>query len=225
MLTKRCPIKGEWLKNSILDLLYLREEGYDKEIRALAKKGKYIAGICGGYQMLGEKLLDPYGIEAGIGSQEGLGLLPCITTYNYEKSTHQVEAAVVASEGYWGKLYGQNVKGYEIHMGQTEVYEEHRCLLQIYKRSGKWIILKDGSLSENGKVFGTHIHGIFDNVNVLLAFINSIRKEKGLRLLDQTDLNIFYKQQSYDRVAEVVRDSLDMKKLYKIMGFNGEVKC
>lgn len=205
-------------KNSILDLLYLKEEGYCEEILDLAGKNKYIVGICGGYQMLGEKLLDPYGTEAGVGSQTGLGLLPCVTTYYSTKSTHQVEAAVTADVGFWRELKGQFVKGYEIHMGETEVRREGDCLLQINKRSGVEVQIKDGSLDFNGRVFGTHVHGIFDNMNVLLSFINSVRRDKSLSSLKKTDLNFFAKEEKYERLADTVRRSLDMKKLYEIMG-------
>jgi len=209
-------------KNSIMDLFYLKEEGYQEEILALARRNKYIVGICGGYQMLGKKLLDPYGSEAGAGSQEGLGLLPCVTIYNSQKNTHQVEAEILSCSGFWQELQGKNIRGYEIHTGQTELEAENNYLLQINTRSGQAVRLKDGSSSQNGRVFGTHVHGFFDNPDILLAFINAVRKDKGLELLKAADLDICTQEKNYDRIAEVLRTSLNMKKLYQIMRIKGD---
>ncbi len=205
-------------KNSILDLVYLQDQGYYDEIIDLASRGKYIVGICGGYQMLGQDLLDPEGTEADIGSLKGLGLLQCVTTYGAEKSTHQVEAIIKASVGLWGGLKGQTIKGYEIHMGQAEVLSEDSCLLQIEERSGNKVQIIDGVVNIDGKVFGTHIHGFFDNINVMLTFINAVRIEKGLSLLHENDLDIYQKERNYDKAAEIVKNSIDMEKIYEIMG-------
>jgi len=208
-------------KNSILDLGYLREEGYDQEILALAGRGTYVVGICGGYQMLGQELLDPQGTEAGIGSRKGLGLLPGVTVYGSQKSTHQVTATILANTGFWQELYGQKVTGYEIHMGQTRVQEGDSYLLQINLRSGQTVQEDDGIINVSGKIWGTHIHGLFDNQNLLLSFINAIRQEKGLKLLEDTDLNSYRKEKNYDRLADIVRNSLNMSKLYQIMNKKG----
>ncbi|MEW6623430.1 MAG: cobyric acid synthase [Bacillota bacterium] len=205
-------------KNSILDLVYLKEEGYFEEILKLADRGKYIVGICGGYQMLGRMLFDPHGTEAGIGDQEGLGLLPCVTTFGPEKSTHQVEGVILYGSGFWKDLAGKRIKGYEIHMGQSEVLDENQWLVKINVRSGKEVQLKDGAVARAGKVFGTHIHGLFDNTDLLLSFINSIRIDKGLPPLEITELNIFQREKNYDKLAAMVKNHLDMERLYRIMG-------
>jgi adenosylcobyric acid synthase len=205
-------------KNSILDLIYLKEQGYDQEIKLLAQKGKYIVGICGGYQMLGEILHDPEGTEAALGSQDGLGLLPCITTYSSEKSTHQVEAVINAQKGIFAKLKGQMIKGYEIHTGQTELIKGNNSLLTITTRSNKQVRIPDGSYNDQGNIFGTHIHGLFDNVKIMLTLINSIRSKKGLALLEASDLEVFQRDKNYDKAAQIVRESLNMQKLKEIMG-------
>ena len=211
-------------KNSILDLVYLKEQGYYDEIINLASRGKHIVGICGGYQMLGQDLLDPEGTEADIGSLKGLGLLQCVTTYGAEKSTHQVEAKILAASGIWATIKGQTVKGYEIHMGQAEVPNEDCCLLQIEERSGKKVLIKDGAVNPDGRVFGTHLHGFFDNTNVMLTFLNTIREEKGLNLLQEKDLDIYQRERNYDKLAEIVRNSLNMEKVYKMMGLETRVR-
>ncbi|HWP95277.1 MAG TPA: cobyric acid synthase [Syntrophomonadaceae bacterium] len=204
-------------KNSILDLLYLKEEGLFEEILELAGRGVLIAGVCGGYQMLGIDLLDPEGSEAGIGSQKGLGLLPCVTTFSSAKSTHQAEAQILTGNGFWSHLAGQTVRGYEIHMGQTQILPGCGTLMQIHKRSGQPAEIMEGACSENGRVFGSYMHGFFDNSSVMLALMNTLRGEKGLSPLVQENLPSFQYGDRYDRLAAVVRQAIPMEEVYKIM--------
>jgi len=204
-------------KNSILDLIYLKEEGYSREIADLARKGAMIAGLCGGYQMLGEELLDPLGTEAGIGSLEGLGLLPVSTVFEAEKSTHQVEGEILAQEGFWSILHGQRISGYEIHMGQSRVRQE-ASLLEIQSRSGQPVKIGDGAIAPGGRVFGTYLHGIFDNANLMLALTNTLRHDKGLPELRMEDLPLYKREHKYDLLAQTVRGALAMNGLYRIMG-------
>lgn len=206
-------------KNSIMDLLYLKKEGYEREISSLAREGAVIAGICGGYQMLGEKLLDPLGTEAGIGSLEGLGLLPVTTTFKACKSTHQVKAKILTGEGFWKRVQGQPVSGYEIHMGQSELRSDAVPLLEIQSRSQQPVNVLDGTSASGGRIFGTYLHGIFDNANLTQALINDLRHDKGLEQLKQQDLPFYRSRQKYDALADRVRESLNMSRIYKIMGW------
>ncbi len=206
-------------KNTILDMRYLQEEGYADEIGIMARQGKFIVGICGGYQMLGEELLDPEGTEAGIGSLQGLGLLPLVTTYESQKITHQVEAKLLAEQGFWREIGDLYIRGYEIHNGQTRLRDNNAGLLKIQSRSGEKVEILDGAVNREGNVFGTHLHGFFDNAEVMLALINAIRAQKKLNPIDKQDLSLQQKQAKYDHLAEIVRSSLDMEKLYEIMGF------
>ncbi len=209
-------------KNTILDLLYLKEAGYDQEIQALAAGGAYIAGICGGYQMMGQQLLDPEGSEAGLGAQTGLRLLPVTTSYSTSKATHQVQAELKDAPGFWHTIAGQRVHGYEIHSGQSEVLNAANALLAIHLRSGVEATAPDGTTSENGKVFGTHLHGFFDNPAVLLAFINAVRQEKGLPFLEEANLQVLkQRQERFERLAQTVRTNIDMEKVFAIMGIEG----
>ena len=206
-------------KNSILDMLYLQQKGYVQEIRRLAEAGAYVVGICGGFQMLGEELLDPEGNEADIGSLPGLGLLPVTTLFGRNKSTHQAQASIVSRQGIWRHLHGQEVKGYEIHMGQSTLIDQNCSLTHIFSRSGERCSVADGACSDSGKVFGTYLHGIFDNSNVMLGIMNQIRQEKGLPALSAGDLPVMQRQHKYDQWADLVRASLDMNKIYQIMGW------
>lgn len=205
-------------KNAILDLLYLQEEGYDREIKQLAAQGKMVAGICGGYQMLGEKLLDPEGTEAGIGDVEGLGLLPVITTYLQDKTTHQVQAEILAGSGFLSNLHGRLLYGYEIHSGQTELLDKEAGLLLIRQRSGENTEIIDGAVNQSGNVFGTHLHGLFDNPEFLTALFNTLRQAKGLTPVTEKQIEAGPRQAKYEKLAAAVRESLDMKKIYDIMG-------
>lgn len=205
-------------KNSIMDLVYLKEEGYFTEIKELAQKGKWIVGICGGYQMLGKWLHDPHGIEAGIGSVEGLGLLDIETTFLPEKSTHQVQARVCSGGGMWKKIEGLPIKGYEIHMGTTELGPGAQPLININSRSGKEVSIFDGTAAAGGKIFGTHLHGLFDNSKFLFNWINSMREEKNLEPLREKDFEVCKREEAYSKAAANVKKHLDMDRLYEIMG-------
>lgn len=205
-------------KNAILDLLYLQEEGYDQEIQQLAARGKIVAGICGGYQMLGEKLLDPEGAEAGIGTVNGLGLLPVITSYCKRKQTHQVQAEILAGAGVFSGLCGRQLYGYEIHSGQTELLEKEAGLMVIRQRSGRNTEIIDGAFNQSGNVFGTHLHGLFDNAEFLTALFNTLRQANGLALLEEKQIEAGPRQTKYEKLASAVRASLDMEKIYDIMG-------
>jgi adenosylcobyric acid synthase len=208
-------------KNAILDLIYVKEQGYDREILRLVEQGAMVAGICGGYQMLGAELLDPEGSEAGIGSLTGLGLLPVSTSYETRKSTHQVAARLLARQGFWDSIRGETVQGYEIHTGQTRMLNGADGLLAIQSRSGQRAEIYDGASAAGGRVFGTYLHGLFDNANVMLALINALRGEKGLPALSLQNLPVCRRQQKYDRLAGQVREALAMDEIYRIMGFEG----
>src|SRR5699024_2384959 len=112
-------------KNTIEDLKYIRKNGLDEQIKELQKRGKLIFGICGGYQMLGKKIKDPYHVEGDVEEIDGIGLLDIETTFEKEKTTTQVEAVIQENlPGYMRNLSGKRVKGYEIHMGISKVGNE-----------------------------------------------------------------------------------------------------
>lgn len=204
-------------KNTIQDLLYLREKGLDTEIKALAKAGVPIVGICGGYQMMGKMLYDPWRSEAGIGDLPGLGLLDIETTFWKEKQTHRCSAKISCTELSWCGITNQEIKGYEIHTGQVTLGKQAQSLLKITHRSGVPTSIEDGAATREGLIFGTHLHGLFDNTELLLDWINFLRSLKGLEPLTSGQLPL-HKGDKYDKLADVVRQHLDMEKLYSIMG-------
>ncbi|NLG33697.1 MAG: cobyric acid synthase CobQ, partial [Syntrophomonadaceae bacterium] len=170
-----------------------------------------------GYQMLGSILLDPDKNESEYDSEQGIGLLSCITRFSSKKTTHQVEAQIVGETGFWRAIKGQKVTGYEIHTGYSEIGGADSHLLQIIRRSGKPVKVFDGTVNQTGNVFGTYMHGVFDNPNVMLTLMNTIRREKKLKELDYNDLPVVKKQNKYDLLADRVRRSLNMDLIYEII--------
>ncbi len=205
-------------KNTTEDLLYLRESGLEKAIKELKAKGVPVIGICGGYQMLGEAIMDPLHMESDHDSVRGLGLLPMKTTFSDKKLTSQVTVDCPGLDFLGQCIRGTSLRGYEIHMGQTEFAPDAKHPLRITQKAGKECDRQEGLASEDGLVFGTYVHGIFDNDEFRRGILNALRQRKGLEPLANTHNTEAEKQRSYNRLAAVVRESLDMEKLREIMG-------
>jgi adenosylcobyric acid synthase len=206
-------------KNTIEDLIYLRNSGLEEQILRLNRAGKLIVGICGGYQILGRKIKDPHETESSIGEINGLGLLDVETVFELEKTTTQVEGEIITGkDGMFKDLKVGGIKGYEIHMGQTKLWEGTVPFAKITKRLKDDVQILDGAVSKDGNVFGTYIHGIFDNINFTRGILNRIRREKGLNELC-ADIKSFdeFKEKEYKKLAKIVRKNLDMEKIYEIV--------
>lgn len=205
-------------KNTIEDLMYLKNSGLDEQIIRLYRRGKRIVGICGGYQILGKTIKDPHATESAIDQINGLGLLDVETVFETVKTTTQVEAVTHGFKGALESLNGQVVKGYEIHMGQTQRLSG-APLTKICSRLNEAVDIEDGATSEDGKIFGTYIHGIFDTQAFTEQFLNVIRREKGLTEAEASGLTYeAFKEQEYDKLAELLEKSLNMDKIYEIVG-------
>lgn len=205
-------------KNTTEDLLYLKHHGYADEIKELADRGTPVIGICGGYQMLGEKVCDPLHVESDKDEVTGLGLLPYITTMQGEKNTYQVEFNCKNLPFLDMNFSAENLKGYEIHMGETVLTGSAQSLFNIVRRSNAPVDLQDGFINDKHHVFGTYCHGVFDNDHLRRAVINALRKRKGLLPLDVKFKYREYKEAEFDRLAAIVRKHFDMKKFYEILG-------
>lgn len=196
-------------KSTIADCRALLESGTGDEIKTLVQKGSKVIGICGGYQILGQEILDEGGIEGDKFYQEGLGLLPISTSFLPEKTLTRVE-------GYLGEHL---IQGYEIHMGQTVALEETPPLLQVVKVNGQRVAYPEGISYQGGTVIGTYLHGILDNHSFVLDYINQIRKEKGLCPLSQSPLSLAeYKEQEYNRLADNMAKHCDMQFISELLG-------
>lgn len=205
-------------KNTIEDLLYLRENGYEEEIQRLVAKGTPVIGICGGYQMLGTDIFDPCHTESEIDRVKGLGLLDIKTTFATDKLTHQVSLEAVHHSFLDLDITCSNMTGYEIHMGRTDIAAGSVHAFVITNRSNNTTHALDGVVREDGLVMGTYIHGIFDNDLYRRSIINALRKRKGLSERTNVISNQDRKEKSYNRLAQTVKNSLNMDLVYKIVG-------
>ncbi|TAN64137.1 cobyric acid synthase [bacterium] len=195
-------------KNTIEDLIWLKEKGFDSAIRRFVKSGCMVAGICGGFQMLGKVVKDPSGVESRVKSAKGLGLLDAVTTLEKNKKTFQVDA--------YSAMYGGcKLGGYEIHMGITVC--NAKPFARIIRRNKKAIDIDDGGVSKDGAIWGTYIHGIFDNDAFRQGLIKELRGANGA---DNGKTEPFrdVKNKAMENLAEVVRQSIDMERLLRIIG-------
>ncbi len=205
-------------KNTIEDLLYLKSIGLDTEIVRQARRGTNVIGICGGYQMMANILRDPHHVESHVEQIAGLGLLDMEVNFGEKKVTTRVEAEVVGHTGLLDGLTGSRVEGYEIHMGTSRMGSDIRECIRIINSNGEAADRLDGVSNMKGNVFGTYLHGIFDNSSFLHGIINNIRAEKGLAAEAGTSMTFKeYKEREYDRLAEVVRRSIEMDMFYDIV--------
>lgn len=204
-------------KNTTEDMLYLEKSGLAEKIKAHAA-GKPVIGICGGYQMLGEKICDPDHTESLNDSVAGLGLLQMTTVFAKEKLTAQVTASCRDLSFMGQHISADNLRGYEIHMGHTEFTGNQSHPFMVQEKGKKPCETIDGAVAENGRVFGTYIHGIFDNDVFRRSLLNALRVHKGLPPLENMRNVLAEKQQAYEHLADVVENALDMEKLYEIMG-------
>ena len=199
-------------KSTIADLTYLKQQGLAQAIIHRAESGTPVVGICGGYQMLGKTLDDPHRVESGEGSAAGLGLLDSETTFDRVKTTTQVKARVIADSGLLDGLNGIEVTGYEIHMGQTrnpDLPAFH--VLETPRGKADYF---DGTVSSDRLILGTYIHGLFHNINFTHAFLNRLRQIRGLPAATPVSIN---QEEQYDKLADIIRQNLDIPKVYKII--------
>jgi adenosylcobyric acid synthase len=199
-------------KSTIADLIHLQQQGLMQVIIKLAQSGVPIIGICGGYQMLGKKILDPEKIESKQDSIAGLGLLNSTTIFNSDKTTTQIKARVAADDGLFKGLKDMHITGYEIHMGQTT---SQNCLpaLRVFETPQGKVNYFDGAVSKSGLIFGTYIHGLFNNAEFTHCLLNRLRQMRGLPATPASTIN---KQKMYDKLANIIKHNLDMSQVYKI---------
>lgn len=205
-------------KNTMEDLLWMRQNGLEAAVKKEAAAGTVIFGVCGGYQMLGGTLSDPDGVEAG-GSILGMGLLPMDTTFAGAKTRTRVRGTFGAPDGVLAGLAGTPAEGYEIHMGRTTLREGVQPLTEIadYANGGEACSPKPDGASR-GNVYGTYVHGIFDRKETAEGIIRALAERKGVDLgqIGAVDFAAF-KETQYDLLAAGLREHLDMKRIYEIL--------
>jgi adenosylcobyric acid synthase len=178
-------------------------------------------GICGGYKMLGRVVRDPAHIESHSEEAPGLGLLPLETIFEKGKATFQVRARVLGGPGWLGMAACQEVEGYEIHMGRTN---GGRPWLEVNRRNGAAAVLTDGAVSDDGRVWGCYLHGLFANSALRrhwLASLSASSKEKEWpKVGGRTGTVLLHA--ALDRLADAVEASLDMRRLAAILEENNQ---
>ena len=204
-------------KSTIADLYFLMERGIFDEI--ITFKG-HIVGICGGFQMLGTRVLDPGNIESSITEAQGLNLIAAETEILLEKETHQAlaylnEAGLVVAPECNGVM-----TGYEIHMGRTTLGANIKPFARIFRRGDSSVSVEDGGVSANGRVFGTYLHGIFENARFREIYLNRIRLEKGMPLRRGTQKQP--EHDPFDQLAEQLEKHLDLPQLLSICGLGSD---
>lgn len=194
-------------KSTRSDLRWLREQGWDKAVYKHLRYGGKVIGICGGFQMLGNCVADPEGIEGPAGSSEGLGLLDMETVLEPEKQLRR-ESGQLAFPDPTSAAAGRRVEGYEIHAGVTQGPALNHPAVKLQDRT-------DGAVSEDGQILGTYLHGLFDHSE---AF-ETLLKWAGLEQVQCIDYRA-RQEADIERLADALEMHLDLEKVYDVLNVN-----
>jgi adenosylcobyric acid synthase len=215
-------------KATLADLAWLRETGLGAAVLRLAAAGTPILGICGGYQMLGHRLADPDGVEGAPSEVGGLGLLDVATVFQADKATHHAAGRVLAHAGLFGAAAGLPIAGYEIHLGRTVGAAAPFARLGPAPAPATVApgaasppaagpgrpSAADGAVSPDGLVAGTYLHGLFGNDGVRRALLQALARRRGIHL----PISAPPGPDSYDRLADTLAASVDLKRLFALAG-------
>ncbi len=206
-VTKAEEIKGDLIivpgsKNTVEDLLWMRENGIEDAIIQAHRDGAFIVGICGGFQMLGEKIID--NIESKRGEVRGIGLLKAKTVFAETKRTNHLKAEILREP-----VRGLNVEGYEIRMGRSVSKKPFSIIREI---NGAKAFEPEGALGK--RVFGTYLHGIFHNFEFTEQFLNMLRLENGLEPISVGRWSI---EEEIERFSRIVAENIDLGLLMKLL--------
>ena len=200
-------------KNTMADMKWLRETGMETAVLKAQQQGTVVFGICGGYQMLGEVLEDPEGMEEG-GSIRGIGLLPAKTVFTRKKTRTRVSGEIQKLSGVLQRLSGKRLEGYEIHMGITGFQKELSGFSSIVEEGKQGKI--DGACL--GNVYGTYVHGVFDEDGIAAELVQILAERKEIHLEEHQYMSRYaYKEAQYDLLADTLRKHLNMKEIYAIL--------
>jgi len=226
-------------KSTLADLAWLRVSGLGAALLRLSAAGVPILGICGGFQMLGTELDDPDGVEAEAGARAGLGLLAVRTVFAADKATRQVRGEISAADGFFGRLAGLPLDGYEIHLGRTtsalrafaRIRPTPPAPLPLWEggadgdekagvaprvlpgegRPGDAGLLPDGAVSLDGLVAGTYVHGLFHNDAIRTTLVGALARRRGIVLRGAARA-----EDPYDRLADAVAAHVDLARVFAL---------
>jgi adenosylcobyric acid synthase len=195
-------------KNTLSDLAWLHKIGWGKEILSYAQGGGRIIGICGGYQILGEEVTDPLGIEGKLKKGRGLGLLPLRTVLATKKTTEKVVARSLINGDQ------KSIEGYEIHMGKSRITKGAKPAFKIIQRGTQKVAGFDGSVTSDGRIWGTYLHGVFANPSFRQQWLDELFALKGLGRKVEKGSKI----DPYDAWADHLCKHLDMQRIFDLAG-------
>jgi len=201
-------------KATIADLAWLRARGLAESIASAARYGSALIGVCGGYQILGQRIIDLEGVESGEPSVRGLALLSASTEFEPAKTTTRVQSRVLYDRGMFAGAKGVRVSGYEIHMGRT--YTSESVPFRLEGGTGDRKASFDGAVSADGWMLGTYLHGLFANDDFRGVLLRNLARRKGVAIVPLGSNGV--KDQAYDRLASQVRAALDMRLVYGLLG-------
>ena len=198
-------------KNTIDDLIKIKESNFHLNIKKFISNSGFLVGICGGFQILGKKIFDPMHVESSSTEIDGLGILDFSTKMEKDKTTRQVKGKI--NPLCKSLFVNEIIEGYEIHMGLNEYFSNNFLFENLETKE------KDGLFSRDNRVWGTYIHGIFDNDLFRRRFLNYVRTEKGLKPLEQ-NIGFKYKQykeDGFNKLAKILKENIDLTALLQIM--------
>jgi adenosylcobyric acid synthase len=204
-------------KGTVADLNWLTRTGLAQAIRRAAADGRYVLGVCGGYQMLGRALLDPQGVDGSAGSAPGLGLLPVVTTFARPKRVVRVRARVTKASALFERADGSEIGGYEIHAGRTLPEEHHAGPFVIVHRDGQAITENEGAISERGNVGGTYLHGVFADSALRRGLVAQLPSRRGLDADPRWGAGSGWRPR-YERLADLIEAAVDMTAVARLVG-------
>ncbi|MBW6511339.1 MAG: cobyric acid synthase [Desulfuromonadaceae bacterium] len=209
-------------KSTLADLIWLQETGMATAISAYHAAGGRVIGICGGYQMLGHSIADPDGVESALDSVAGLGLLDVTTTLFPDKQTHLVRGELLPAARRAGLTMRGEITGYEIHMGETLLTASVAPLLQLSERSQQRVALNEGAISADGRVWGSYLHGLFDNAELTRDLLTRIAADLNVILPAGDGANGTSVDAELDRWADHLATHLDLQKIFSLLNVEPE---
>ncbi len=199
-------------KNTCADMKFLRESGFENKIKLAYVSGTPVFGICGGYQMLGTEISDPHGVEGAPSSVAGLGLLPAVTVLEKKKQLAQVVGVVSTPLSF--ARSGTRFTGYEIHMGRTSPIKPGQAkypVLRINRKLGREFSGHDGCVSADGLVFGTYVHGIFDQQAMRDSMVKWLCSRKGVNPSDILEGGAYDPEPVFEQLANLLEKHINLK--------------
>lgn len=205
-------------KNTLADLRFLHESGLSAQIQDLRKQEVPIIGVCGGYQMMGRTVMDPLHTESEFEEMRGLDILPMVTEFEPQKHTVQCKGTIISEHGFFKACVGENIAGYEIHMGRSTL-DEGQSPLFILTSNGESYM--DGL--QAGNAYGTYLHGIFDNDALRTALLGWLwQRRDRVRPVEASLSQAALRESAFNELADLVRRSVDIERVRAIMGLDPE---